>query len=166
MRVFDAPSARLAVVVGEDLLFPDFCRIAALSGAEVVLCPSLVAGGVVRNLRTACRARAFEGSVFVANANGIPADRSGQRLIVGGSTVAGPYCGRNVLAALGPGEGVATARLDIGRLRADRRAPQGSGPAGRVRRLGLDPNRSVELLGRLGLELDVEIRTVKGSGED
>ncbi len=170
VRVFDTDAARFGVVVGEDILFPDFSRVVGLSGAEVVFCPSLVAGELVRSLRTACCIRAFENRMFVVNANGIPGEVRTTKSPRGQSTIATPYVGDNLLAKGLAKEGIITAELDLARYREEKaRPPEAPGKRrGRRRkyRLGPDPHRCLELLGRVGLELEVEIRSVKGAPEE
>lgn len=48
LPVFDIPPGRTGLLIGYDALFPEAARALALAGADIIACPSMVAGPAVR----------------------------------------------------------------------------------------------------------------------
>ncbi len=99
-----------------DLRFPEGCRRVAAAGAQVLLLPAqwIPGPGKVEQWTTLLRARAIENTVYVAAADHAAPRGSGASMIVDPAGM--------VLAELGEAPGIATARVELGRLDAVRAA--------------------------------------------
>ena len=68
--LFDTQLARLAIVTGYDLMFPELARRLTLAGAQLLLCPVRTSErNEYLRLRHCAQARALENSIFVAFCN-------------------------------------------------------------------------------------------------
>jgi predicted amidohydrolase len=67
LNVFDTEWGKMAILTCYDIEFPELARVAALRGAELLLCPSYTDSvfGYYR-VRHCCQSRAIENQVFVA----------------------------------------------------------------------------------------------------
>lgn len=115
----------LAAVASEEILYPELARVLALRGAEVFLhSTSEVSSPDPTPKSVARRARAIENLAYVVSANSggltgisIPAESTN-----GGSEII-DFIGRPLIRAGGGESIVATAELDLGALRRERRRP-------------------------------------------
>lgn len=112
----DAPYARVGGMVCYDVEFPEVSRSLALAGAELLLVPAAFYSPQSWDLMT--RARALENGCFLAAANQIGGDPKSPHN--GQSRIVDPF--GNVLAEVPTKTaGLATARIDPGRIEAARR---------------------------------------------
>ncbi len=125
LPVFDLPGARVGLLYGRDMLFPEPARVLALGGADVICAPAALAGPTPRGLPASAvpfadvraraadprhshlwRQRARENNTVVAFANrGAPNG-------MGESGVFGPELGSADALIPGDEPGVATLELD------------------------------------------------------
>ena len=102
-----------------DLRFPELFRHLALKGAEVIFLPSAFSKNTGElHWEVLLRARAIENQCFIVAADQC-GSHPGQPESFGGSLIAGPS--GEVLARMGPEEGVALAEIDLEELRLTRR---------------------------------------------
>lgn len=66
LAVIDADFGRFGVCICWDMQFPEVCRLYALAGARLVVCPTWGWEGIYAH------ARAYENGIFVAGAMGVP----------------------------------------------------------------------------------------------
>jgi predicted amidohydrolase len=66
LNVFDTEWGRISILICYDIEFPELARVAALRGAELLLCPSYTENSYgYHRVRHCCQARAIENQVFV-----------------------------------------------------------------------------------------------------
>lgn len=115
--VFDSPYGKFGVVICFDRHFPEVFRILALKGAEMVF--------VVNNTPTAfsnknwipeIHVNAVANSIFIVQVN--VCGQEDQLNWFGASTIMGPKA--DILAQLGPEEGIVSHNLDLGLIRKSR----------------------------------------------
>jgi predicted amidohydrolase len=113
----------LATIASEEILYPEIARMAAFSGAEILLHPTSEVGAPALTPKHICkRARAVENMAYVVSANsaGIQGTPVPAASTDGMSIIIDPY-GR-ALAEAGTGETLnANALIDLGALREARR---------------------------------------------
>lgn len=74
-RVLQTPLGQVAVLPGEDVLYPQLVRAAVFAGAEIILNPSIeTADPLAQSRRIARRARAWENTAIVAASSAANAD--------------------------------------------------------------------------------------------
>jgi predicted amidohydrolase len=128
--VAETPIGNLAMCVEAEILVPEVARAFAAKGAEVLLHPTVeLATAHPWMYDPARQARALENRMYVLSANlGVARERhpatgeQRERTSRGGSGIAGPD-GQMLTHIAGPGEAMATARIDIGALRELRATP-------------------------------------------
>jgi len=90
VTVHEVDGWKLAVLVGQDVVFPELARQAALAGAELLIVPTATSQDDSFLLDILCRARAHENGAYVICANWAEkTDRNGAQLC-GTSRVIGP----------------------------------------------------------------------------
>ncbi len=114
----EAAGSRIGLSICYDLRFPEFFRVLALEGAEIVFVPSAFASFTGRaHWEVLLRARAIENQVFVA----APAQcgRHQSKTCYGNSMIVDPW--GTVIARAGDSESVLFAELDMDNLERVRR---------------------------------------------
>jgi predicted amidohydrolase len=102
---------RVGLQICYDIRFPEWTRLLALAGAEVVAMPASWVAGHMKEDHwiTLVRARAVENTVWIAAADQVRADRPGRSLVVDPMGV--------VVADGGEEPGLVVAEIDLARLR-------------------------------------------------
>ena len=111
--VFDTEFGKIAILICYDLEFPEPARIAALKGAELLLCPAAWSRPAEGRWKIDLAAASLFNLCFTAGAN------YSDRLCCGLSAVYGPN-GEPLAVIREEGEGLILAEIDYGAVRAQR----------------------------------------------
>ena len=109
--VVDTPLGKIGLQICYDIRFPEWSRILALRGAEIIALPTSWVTGPLKEEHwvTLVRARALENTCWIAAADQVRPDRVGRSLVVDPMGV--------VVADGGEEAGLVTADVDLERLR-------------------------------------------------
>lgn len=109
--VVETPLGRIGLQICYDIRFPEWSRLLALRGAEVIALPTSWVSGPLKEEQwvTLVRARALENTCWIAAADQVRSDRVGRSLVVDPMGV--------VVADGGEEPGLITAEVDLERLR-------------------------------------------------
>jgi predicted amidohydrolase len=109
--VVETPLGRLGLQICYDVRFPEWSRLLALGGAEVIVVPTSWVSGPLKEDHwvTLVRARALENTCWFVAANQIRPDRIGRSLVIDPMGV--------VVADGGEEQGLVVAEVDLDRLR-------------------------------------------------
>ncbi len=109
--VVDTPLGRLGLQICYDVRFPEWSRLLALGGAEVIVMPTSWVGGPLKEDHwfTLVRARAIENTCWFVAADQVRPDRVGRSLVIDPMGV--------VVADGGEEQGLVVAEVDLDRLR-------------------------------------------------
>jgi predicted amidohydrolase len=109
--VVDTPLGKIGLQICYDIRFPEWSRILALRGAEIIALPTSWVTGPLKEEHwvTLVRARALENTCWIAAADQVRPDRVGRSLVVDPMGV--------VVADGGEEAGLVTAEVDLERLR-------------------------------------------------
>lgn len=113
--LFDLDCAKLGMVIGVDIFYPEIARNMVLKGAEILINPILAPGAKEKDLfpdnlyRICSTARAMENQIFVVTVNGVGQFAHVDMPIFGESIVSGPT---GILQDLGNDEEVKVVELD------------------------------------------------------
>ena len=122
------PLGQIAVLCGEDILYPQVVRAAVTAGAEIILNPSRERRDQNFEARmTARQSRAYENICYVAVASATSITRGNVSVKLSPASMVAEWWGTKVAA--GGDEAFFTADLDIQTLRRRRQEPMGNFPS-------------------------------------
>jgi len=127
-KVAEIPFAKIGVLCGEDIHFPQYSRILAFNGAEIILNPSMEKSDQQYDHRIMSRfARASESVAYVAVSSPSEIIENNSKIKLPSATAVYPW-ERESIGVRG-NETFVTPDIDIELLRRKRISPQGSFPA-------------------------------------
>jgi predicted amidohydrolase len=112
--VYDTPLGRIGVEICYDLRFPEFTRMLALKGAELIAHPTNFPLAARMQTEVVTRARAAENRIYLLTSNRVGKERSGE--FCGRSQIVDPF-GERLAEAGEAEEALLTAGVDLAKAR-------------------------------------------------